>query len=165
MDFTSLLGFIVIAVISSLFNKKDNTTKRRKKANTTMRPKAPTTSGESVTSMSEKGNGRKRTFSGSLEDLFSELKLELDKNLNETKVKQSYYDPDQDVVTKDNIEVEREEKKDWHDNPMDDHKLNKDTVYHGEIGKNETPIEFNRKSIVQGVIMSEILKKPKSLRR
>jgi len=49
--------------------------------------------------------------------------------------------------------------------PKDTYENYKNSVYAGEIGKNETSIEFNRKSIIQGVIMSEILQKPKSLRR
>lgn len=43
--------------------------------------------------------------------------------------------------------------------------LDSNTIYDGEIGREKTALEFNRNSIIQGVIMSEILQKPKSLRR
>ena len=55
-------------------------------------------------------------------------------------------DPPEDILSKDNKKI-------------------KGSVYEGETGKEEGYIEFNKKSIVQAVIMSEILQKPKSLER
>ncbi|NMA04556.1 MAG: hypothetical protein GX925_07595, partial [Clostridiales bacterium] len=48
--------------------------------------------------------------------------------------------------------------------PTKDVRGTADDVYEGEIGK-EAYIRFDRKSVVRGIIMSEILQKPKVLRR
>lgn len=39
------------------------------------------------------------------------------------------------------------------------------SVYEGEIGKKRAYVRFDRASVIKGIIMSEVLQKPKSLKR
>lgn len=41
----------------------------------------------------------------------------------------------------------------------------KDTIINSEIGSNELNLRFNKSELVRGIVMSEVLSKPKSLRK
>jgi len=159
MDFRSIIGFIAIMVISSLFNKD------KKAVKPTIQPSKTTPSGRPAAKVPNSNKNRRTTFTGGLEDLFGELKGEFYKTFEDNGKKQSYSDSQQNTVNIDNVKTNQDVQKDSYNSFKDSSKLDRDSVYEREIGKEEIPIEFNRKSIIQGVIMSEILQKPKSLRR
>lgn len=157
MDFGAIIGFIAIAIISSLFNKD------KKSIKPTVRPNRPISS-ETPVKRVDPNQNRRKNFSGGLEDLFKEIKVEFDKTFRDTQKEQSYSSIQENIV-KENSSEKGNRGRLSKNTLRDDTKKAKNSVYEGEIGKEEIPIEFNRKSIIQGVIMSEILQKPKSLRR
>lgn len=159
MDFRTILTFIVIAFLSSLFNKNKTPTKPRVD---TGKP----TSQDSPSSGKASGpdENKRKKISGGLEELFKEMKSEFEKTLKEPQEKkQTHFPMEQDTKGEDNTVVERDSRSLGGALKRDIRKA-AGSVYEGEIGK-EAYIKFNRKSIIQGVIMSEILQKPKSLKR
>jgi len=146
-------------LISSLFNKDKNA--KRPPA----QPSRPTPPGRPVTKAPNSNQGRRRTFTGGLEDLFSELKGEFDKNFVDIEKKQSDPTYNQNAIDTSNVEVKKNVHKSMSSRLKDNSRPDIDGVSAGEIGREDISIEFNNKSIVQGIIMSEILQKPKSLRR
>ncbi|QUH21051.1 hypothetical protein [Alkaliphilus sp. B6464] len=158
MDFGSIIGFIAIIFITSLFNKDKKVAKRQ------VQPNKPSPAQRTVKKASNTSETRRKTFSGGLEDLFNELKVEFDKNFGDTEKKQSSSTSQQNIINEDDLKRENEIET-LNTTFKDGSKDYKGGIYGKEIGKEEIPIEFNRESIIQGVIMSEILQKPKSLRR
>lgn len=158
MDFGSIIGFIAIIVISSLLNKDKKGTKPQ------VQPNKPNPAQRTVKEISNTGKTRGKTFSGGLEDLFSELKVEFDKNFGDTQKKQSSSTSQQNTINEDDLK--RENVREVLNTTLKgDSKDYIGEIYSREIGKEEKSLEFNRKSIIQGIIMSEVLEKPKSLRR
>ena len=158
MDFGSIIGFIAIIFISSLFNKDKKATKPQ------VQPNKPNPVQRDVKKVSNTSETRRKTVSGGLEDLFKELKVEFDKNFGDTEKRQSPSTSQQNIINEDDLKIENRIEA-LNTTFKDDSKDYKGDIYDKEIGKEEIPIEFNRKSIIQGVIMSEVLQKPKSLRR
>jgi len=164
MNFGSIIGFLVIMVISSLFNKDKNA--KRPSA----QPSRPEPSGRPNAKEPNAKQSKRKTFTGGLEDLFSELKGELDKTFGDTEKKQSDSNLSHNTMETNNVEVNKNAHKFMSSRLKDNSRQNRDSVYEDEIGKEEIgkeeiSIEFDKKSIVQGIIMSEILQKPKSLKR
>lgn len=166
MDFGSIVGFLMIAGISYLFNNAKNSSTENSKPNRTQ------------TTTREENNTRKNTTTKmrtSLEDVFKDLSKEFNTNLGENSKKQPENTSKKVVNTEIKTDSYRNKKpiKSSENKKNSDSKKglrfntkeNTDSVYSGAIGEDEKLIEFNKKSIVQGVIMSEILQKPKSLRR
>ena len=158
MDFGSIIGFLAIAFISSLFNKDKNAKKPQVQRSKT------TTAGNPATKPPNVTKPRMPAFTGRLEDLFNDFRGEIDKTLRDNDKTQSYLAPNQDIANSDNIELKQKENKSM-SSRLIDNSMVRDSISDGEIGKEEILIEFDKKSIVQGIIMSEILQKPKSLRR
>lgn len=173
MDFGSIIGFLIIAGISYVFNDNKNKSNRKSTSNN-----KTSTVKRSVERKSDEYSSSKRIdtrnttttktkgYRNNLEDLFKELSGEFNRNFKETPKK------DTPVTSQDQMKTEIKSdsnKKEKLKSPNTDLKPNseivKNSVYDGEIGNNENIVEFNERSIIQGVIMSEILQKPKSLRR
>lgn len=165
MDFRAVLAFIGIAFISSLFNKNRAGSKpvedtRQPIENRPMPPsQAPVTPRKPSMDQEEK-----RGLPRGLDDLFREMKREFKK----------HYLGDEKEGPSPPVEEAREPKRDMGTGqggqpasipPIRASKKIRPTVYEGEIGKEEIDIDFNKRSLIQGVIMAEILQKPKALRR
>jgi len=159
MDFGSIVGFLAILFISSLFNKAKNTANPPARPNRSPVPMRPTAK------TSDANKNRRTTFTGSLEDLFSELKGEFEKNFGDTDKRQPEQYLQQDNTSENDSVLKQNPEKPSYRRLKDDTILDKSSVYAEEIGQEKISIEFDRKSIVQGIIMSEVLQKPKSLRR
>lgn len=164
MDFGAIISFIAIILISSLFNKDKKTAKTSRTSRTFTAPVHPNRSNLPNRTAKQDTNVNRKSLSGGLEDLFKELRTEFEKTFSDNESNQHTYTLEEEASS---IKMENnyEEKKTKVKNLKDTSEIYKNSVYAGEIGKNEIPIEFNRESIIQGVIMSEILQKPKSLRR
>lgn len=164
MDFGAIISFIAIILISSLFNKDKKTAKTSRTSRTFKAPVQPNRSNLPNGTAKQGPNVNRRSLSGGLEDLFKELRTEFDKTFSDNESNQHTYTLEEEAssikMENDYKEEDTKERK-----SKDTSEIYKNSVYAGEIGKNEVSIEFNRKSIIQGVIMSEILQKPKSLRR
>lgn len=173
MDFGSIIGFLMIAGISYLFN--DNKNKSNQKSTSNNRT---STVKRSIERKSDEYSSSKRTdtrnttttktkrYRNNLEDLFKELSGEFNRNFKETPQKDTSVTSQNQM--KRQIKSDSNEKEKLKSQKTDlkpDSEVVKNSVYDGEIGTNENIVEFNEKSIIQGVIMSEILQKPKSLRR
>lgn len=158
MDFRTILAFIIIAFISSLFNKNKTPTKPTVKTDESV-PREP----PPIMKVPDIGKNKEKKFPGGFEDLFREVRLELDKAFREAQKEQTSL-TEQDAIEEDDTKTEQK----IHPpkvTPARDIKRVTGSVYEGEIGKEETYIKFDKKSVIQGVIMSEVLQKPKSLRR
>ncbi len=159
MDFIAILSFVVIALISYLFSKdripSGSATDTDVPASPESRPakKVPGT-----------GRNKKRGFSGEFGELFEEIKMEFDRTFEKVEKKQADPYVEEDVGRGDIAKTKQK-------TPPPKKVLEKDVkkvaggVYEGEIGKSETYISFDKKSVIKGIIMSEILQKPKSLKR
>ncbi len=156
MDFGAIIGFIVIVFISSLFNKNKN-------------PAKPTTKTRPMPSQipekkpSSQKENRTKKLSNGLEDLFKEIKVEYDKKIGDTQEGKKDLYPEQDSLSKYSAKTNQSIKGSKYTLKNNIRKV-KGSVYEGEIGKEES-LNFSKESVVQGIIMSEILQKPKSLRR
>lgn len=146
MSWESILGFLFFIVISSLFNKgKDKNTKRQRNVQT-----------KNTTS-------KRKTM---LEDVLKEFKSDIDTIFGDDKQKsENVQKPSRSESTRTDSQ-----KKTIAPKVREDVKAElayvKDSVYSGEIGSGEGSykIHFDRKSVIQGIIMAEILDKPISLR-
>lgn len=158
MDIRTIIGFLVIVFISSLFNKNKNTAKPTTKSSEPMPSQIP------KKKPSSHNETRTKSFSGGLEDLFKEIKAEYDKGFANIQKQEKYYPPEEDITEKhiDKIDQRVQDSKNTLKNKV---KKVKGSVYEREIGKEQVSIDFNKESVIQGIIMSEILQKPKSLRR
>lgn len=164
MGLESIIGFIIIAVVSSLFNKENTARKRqagRGQTTTTPDTYRPTT----VTKTSATGMDSRRNFTGSLGDIFNDIKAEIDKNFGEESRTQSPMSPQPQTPIEGKVVKDNRRLGNPNNSVKETTKKYESTVYDGEIGSNEILLEFNEKSIIQGIIMSEVLQKPKSLRR
>ena len=168
MGFETIIGIVVVilSVVLTSKDKKNQKTRQRKNWQT-----STTTSSQPM--KRQENNPRKGAFGGSLEDLFKELRTEFEKNYGVAKKEEVESTTGQDVSRTSNMEVNREERVLYKANSylgdsstLDRNSVDsKGTVYDKEIGKNEKEFELDKKGILQGIIMSEVLQKPKSLRR
>ncbi|MCK9268404.1 MAG: hypothetical protein M0P14_06820 [Alkaliphilus sp.] len=158
MDFRTILAFIIIAFISSLFNKNKTPTKPTVKTDEPV-PREPAP----LRKVPDIGKNKDKKFFGGFEDLFKEVKLELDKALREAQKGQASL-TEQGATEEDDTKIEQKIHP-LKGTPARDIKRVTGSVYEGEIGREERYIKFDKKSVVRGVIMSEVLQKPKSLRR
>lgn len=163
MGFETIISIVVI-IISVVFSSKE---KKNQKASQGRNWQSNTTTTPRPVKRQE-NNLRKSAFGGSLEDLFKELRTEFEKNYGG--VKKEVVEPtiQQNLPSTSNIEMNRDErtlyKPNNYNSTLDNSSVDsKGTVYDKEIGRNE--IEFDKKAILQGIVMSEVLQKPKSLRR
>lgn len=162
MDIRAILAFIAIAFISSLFNKNKTGAKPSDTTNRSA-PGKPVSTGKTATTTQT----RRKSLSSGLEDLFREMRTEFEKNFGGGQKGQAHSTIDNKTEKEKDVRTDQNIQKPHISNntTIEDSKRIAGTVYEGEIGKEAVNIEFNKKSIVQAVIMSEILQKPKSLRR
>lgn len=158
MDFRTILAFIAIAFISSLLNKNKTSTKPTVKTDRP-EPLKP----QSVDRTPDTTETKRKGFTNGLEGLFEEIKAEFERAQKGVQ-KEQIHPPEEIAEGKTGARV-KQKAHTPRDTSTKDVKKVAGSVYEGEIGKEETYIRFNKKSILQGIIMSEVLQKPKSLER
>ncbi len=162
MSFRVILSFIVITFISYLFSK-DKTP-----AKPTINTNEPVSRDlqSPIDKIPDTDKNQKRGLSSGLEDLFKEIKTEFEKNLVEKKTeeKQSHSTIEQDAKKENNTEIGDKTHLSKRAFAKDVKKV-AGSVYEGEIGKEKIYIKFDKESIIKGIIMSEVLQKPKGLKR
>ncbi|MBM7614650.1 hypothetical protein [Alkaliphilus hydrothermalis] len=177
MSWESIIGFIAIALISSIFNKGKNQTTQRRTSNDRRSPNPsrpmeapnnnssrPTVGGDRPVSQQ---SPKKSSKTVGLEEMIRELQKNMGDVFNQSTAREEIQ---QEKATK-AVEEEKIKKR------IKDVKSLKEVVsvsnqstvspiLENEIGRgNVGKVKFNRHSILQGLIMSEVLEKPKSLRR
>lgn len=162
MDFRTILAFVIIAFIGSLFNKN------KTPAKPTVKTDEPVSRDpEPLKKIPDIGKNKEKKFFGGFEDLFREVKLELDRALREAQKGQAplmEQAMEQGATEEEDTKIEQKIRP-LKDTSARDIKKVVGSVYEGEIGREERYIKFDKKSVIRGVIMSEVLQKPKSLRR
>ena len=158
MNFRTILAFIIIAFISSLLNKNKTSAKPTVKTDRPEPPKPPSTDRIPGTTES-----KQRSFPGGLGELFEEIKAEFERT--QRGIQKEQVQPPEENTEKRNGATAKQRAHTPRDTSRRDVKKVAGSVYEGEIGKEETHIRFDKKSILQGIIMSEVLQKPKSLER
>ncbi len=159
MDFRTILAFVIIAFIGSLFNKN------KTPAKPTVKTDEPVSRDpEPLKKIPDIGKNKEKKFFGGFEDLFREVKLELDRALREAQKGQTPPTMEQGATEEEDTKIEQKIRP-LKDTSARDIKKVVGSVYEGEIGREERYIKFDKKSVIRGVIMSEVLQKPKSLRR
>jgi len=194
MSWESILGFIAIAVISSLFNKGKNQTTQRRTSNdprslnpsrpmetpsnntprpsmerrtTVQRPAVNRTTVQTNKPVSQQ-TPKRQSPTGGLEEMIRELQKNMGDVFNQSTAREEVQQGndtkavEKEVIEETNrnitspVEVEAASKKSTVVSP-----ILKNEIGRENIGK----VKFDRRSILQGVIMSEVLDKPKSLKR
>lgn len=155
MNFRTILAFIAIAFISSLLNKNKTSTKPTDKIDRPVPQKSPPV--DKVPDITE---GKRKGFSKELERLFEEIKTEFDKAHGGDQKEQAHSSIEK--VTKEENDARTKQKSHFPKGvSIKDPRKVAGSVYEGEIGKEEVYIKFNKKSVIQGIIMSEILQNRK----
>ncbi|ABR49176.1 hypothetical protein Amet_3036 [Alkaliphilus metalliredigens QYMF] len=173
MSFEAILGFIAIAVISSFFNKsKEAKTRRTGPSQGQSRPNTRPAQSKPQPA-TRQGQRRPSTGpTGGLGDLFRDFQKDLNEVFGEAtrtggtaRKSQQYSQMEEEspekqpeIVEKSKIlKTERTVKTKKSD-------TRKDVIQAGEISAQDL-ISIDQKSILQGVIMSEVLGKPKAKQR
>ncbi len=170
MRWESIIGFIFIALISSFFNKdKNKTTTRspedeaRPHGDLTASQTKPTSQQSRTIKRQEPKN--RRTTAG-LDEMLRELNHDINDVFNQKKSKkpkpvESYPANKEDVakIKQESPDVVRRKVSSYQEK-------NQSPIYKDE--KKKTPsicgLDMDRKAVIQGIIMSEVLGKPKSMR-
>ncbi|WP_026476299.1 hypothetical protein [Alkaliphilus transvaalensis] len=175
MSFEAIIGFIVIAVISSLFNKskeqntaKRNETQRNDVPNRNEAPQRPASPQHPKTAPKPQPRP-KRTVTG-LEDMLRELQKNMRDTFEQYETKQE--ETITEISTTETVRTENKPLKQESKGTVvkQREKVKQDenipsVISGGEIGRMKvSKVKFNRQSVIQGIIMSEVLGKPKSLR-
>ncbi|HZK58147.1 MAG TPA: hypothetical protein VFD17_07535 [Clostridia bacterium] len=158
MNFRTILTFIVIAFISSLLNKNKTSTKPTVKTDRSAPSESPP-----VDKTPNSVENRRKSFSKELEGLFEEIKIEFDR-IHGGGQKEQVHSSVEGAAEEENSSGAKQKLHSSKEAPAKDARRIAGDVYEREIGK-EAYIGFDRKSILQGIIMSEILQKPKVLKR
>ncbi|MDI9475477.1 MAG: hypothetical protein ACOX0L_04360 [Natronincolaceae bacterium] len=154
MNFRTILAFIIIAFVSSLLNKNKTPTKPTTEANRPV-PREPLP----VDRPSGTTENKRKGFSGGLEGLFEEIKAEFERAQRGIQKEQVHSPAEKTIKEENGAKVKQKT------HTSKDIRRVAGSVYEGEIGKEEIRVRFDKKSVLQGIIMSEVLQKPKSLER
>jgi len=172
MNWGSILVFLAIGIISSIFNKSKEQQRRGKSTQVrgaTTKPQPSTTQ-----------QAKPRRTSGGLEDMLREFQRDINtvfgdlqpsNNSNEEKPIKNIEPVETELeVYEENYETVAEANYTTEDYTTEDYTAKvpeiKGKVYENEIGAESKPsLSFNNKSLVEGIIMAEVLGKPKSLQR
>ena len=162
MSWEAIIGFIFFALISSLFNKGKKETTPRKTINPS-RTNDPTRTNnpprpQSTTTAKPKVQPRRPS---GLEDMLRELQ----RNMGEAF--EQYSPKEQEPIKEEIVEKMEPVKSVVQQESSISSKGKVDTpITVGGIGRKSTgpKLDLDRKAVLQGIIMSEVLGKPKSLR-
>ncbi|KAB3533257.1 hypothetical protein [Alkaliphilus serpentinus] len=168
MNWGSILVFIAIGIISSIMNKSKEQQRRARSSqgnNTAPRPQ--------VKPQPTMQQAKPKRAPGGLEDLLKEFQRDISTVFGE--LQQDNKPKDKQVIrTIESKEMElrrsKEEDKTLEatkytiEDPVASEPESISSIYKNEIGrKGKTPLNLNKKSIMNGIIMAEVLGKPKAL--
>ncbi len=159
-----IIVLIVIGIINSFFNK-DKKQKKTVRRPVRLESKTPNIDSEQISKI-EVEQKQAKVPPQNMWDVIRELSTDFNTVFNQKPIKQMGLDTNKGAADPINFGQEPDYDRQENDNRKKESLVRQKTVYSDEIGDQSSSFNpvFNGEAVLQGIIMSEILAKPKALR-